>query len=126
MDRRITALPVLAAVLASCGGPDGTELFIQVANGFGEQHYRLTCDPASGDVPRPAELCRLLAEKADVMLFRSKDKSTCAGGVTTVHLEAHGVFKGKSVDATEIDACQANPEAERLWLSELPPPPSPP
>jgi hypothetical protein len=54
---------------------------------------------------------RSFGEKADVMLFRSKDKSECAGGATTVHLEAHGVFKGKSVDATEIDACQANPEA---------------
>jgi hypothetical protein len=126
VTRYFSVVAALAVGLAGCGGgKQENELSITLANGWGQQEYRLTCDPASGDVPRPAELCALLAEKADVMLFPSKDKSDCAGGVTTVHLEAHGVFKGKSVDATEIDACQANPEAERLWLSELPPPPSP-
>jgi hypothetical protein len=74
-------------------------------------------------MPRPAELCRLLTANADVMLLRPKDSSTCIGGVGTVHLRVRGTFGGRDVDAEEIDACQGNPEAERLWLSELPPPP---
>jgi hypothetical protein len=123
MGRCFPALAVLVALLASCGRTEGPELSIEVANGFGEQHYRLTCEPHGGDVPNPAELCQLLADNADVMLFRPKNKSECAGGVLTVHLRVRGRFEGRSVDANEIDTCQGNPKAERLWLSNLAAPP---
>jgi hypothetical protein len=123
MARCLVALPVAVAALAACGGTEGTELSIEVVNGFGEQHYRLTCEPAGGDVPQPTELCSLLADNADVMLFRPKDNKMCAGGLGTVHLHVRGAFDGRGVDATEIDACEGNVEAERLWLSELPAPP---
>jgi hypothetical protein len=120
----VVALMVAGAV--GCGGKTKTNLSIEVANGFGEQQYRLTCHPEGGDVPRPKELCALLAENSDVMLLRPPDRSTCIGGVGTVHLRAHGDFDGRKVDATEIDGCQGNVEAERLWLSQLPPVPKPP
>jgi Subtilisin inhibitor-like len=121
------ALPtvlVVAAALVGCGGQAKTDLSIHVANGFGQQEYRLTCNPAGGDVPRPKELCALLANNADVMLLRPPDKSTCIGGLGTVHLRVRGDFNGRKVDATEIDACQGNGEAELLWRSQLPPPPT--
>ena len=125
MRRCSVALAVVLATLAACGGTERTGLTIEVVNGFGEQHYRLTCEPAGGDVPRPTELCSLLADNADVMLFRPKDNKMCAGGLLTVHLHVRGAFDGRGVDATEIDVCEGNGEAERLWLSELPAPPKP-
>jgi hypothetical protein len=121
------AFPVVLVVvgaLVGCGGEPKTDLSIQVANGFGDQQFRLTCNPEGGDVPRPKELCALLANNADVMLFKPRDRSTCIGGVSTVHLRVVGEFDGRKVDATEIDACQGNGEAERLWRSQLPPPPT--
>ena len=123
MARCVAALAVVVAAVAACGGTKGTELSIEVVNGFGEQHYRLTCEPAGGDVPRATELCRLLADNADLMLFRPKDNKMCAGGLATIHLRVRGAFDGRGVHATEIDACEGNVEAERLWLSELPAPP---
>jgi hypothetical protein len=119
----LVLVTVLAAALTGCRDDAGTDLAIEVTNGFGVQHYVLRCDPVRGDVPRPAELCRLLGAKTDLTLVRPRDNSTCIGGVETVHLRVRGTFGGRDVDAEEIDACQGNPEAERLWLSELPPPP---
>jgi hypothetical protein len=119
---RAALLLVAAGVLAGCSGKPSTNLTIEVANGFGHQEFRLKCDPNGGDVPHPKDLCALLDARSDVMLLRPADGSTCAGGVGTVHLQAHGDFDGSKVDATEIDACQGNVEAERLWLSQLPPP----
>jgi hypothetical protein len=124
MTRYSVALALLAALVAGCGGgAKEANLSVEVENAFGQQHYRLTCEPAGGDVPRPSALCKLLTEKADVMLFRPKNDSTCIGGLSTVHLRVQGRFDGRAVDAAEIDACQGNLEAERLWLSELPAPP---
>jgi hypothetical protein len=120
----LTVVLVVAAALVGCGGEAETDLSIYVANGFGQQEYRLTCHPAGGDVLRPKEVCALLANNADVMLLRPPDKSTCIGGLGTVHLRVRGDFNGRKVDATEIDGCQGNGEAERLWRSQLPPPPT--
>jgi hypothetical protein len=124
--RRTILIFVVASALVGCGERPDTNLTIEVANGFGQQQYQLKCDPDSGDVPRPGDLCALLADNADVMLFRPPDRSTCIGGLGTVHLRAHGDFDGRKIDATEIDGCQGNVEAERLWLSQLPPPTPPP
>jgi subtilisin inhibitor-like len=123
---RFAAVALLAAVVVGCGGGGrGTSLSVEVENGFGRQHYRLTCEPAGGDVPSATQLCRLLTDNADVMLFMPENHSTCIGGHGTIHLRVRGQFNGRRVDATDIDACQGNPEAERLWLSELPKPPQP-
>jgi hypothetical protein len=119
--RRAVLILGVPSALVGCGGGPDTNLTIEVANGFGQQQYRLKCDPEGGDVPRPKELCALLADNADVMLFRAPHRSTCIGGLSTVHLRVHGDFDTRKVDATEIDACQGNGEAERLWLSQLPP-----
>jgi hypothetical protein len=121
--RLLIVLPALTVALVGCGGERKTEMTIEVVNAWGKQHYRLTCDPPGGDVPRPRELCALLAEEAGVMLRNDEERSTCAGGMSTVHLRARGVFDARSVDATDIDACQGNLEAQRLWLSQLPTPP---
>jgi hypothetical protein len=121
--RRLVVV-VLAVALVSCGGEPETDLSIDVQRGFGQQSYRLTCDPEGGDVPRPEELCALLADNADTMLFRPSDGKGCIGGIGTVHLRVRGDFDGRSVDATEIDTCEGNPEAQRLWLSQLPPSPN--
>jgi hypothetical protein len=126
MARSLAALAIAATVLAGCNGGGRTDLSIEVVNGFGEQHYRLTCQPPGGDVPHADDLCGLLADNADVMLFRPKNNSTCIGGFGTIHLHATGRFDGAVVDATEIDACQGNPQAERLWLSGLAAPIAPP
>lgn len=124
------AVFVVATSVASCGGANNAlkaaNLRIHVENGAGQHDYRVTCEPAGGTVPRPAELCRLLAEHADVMLLVPPDRATCAGGYQTIHLRVTGVFDGERMDAQEIDACQGNVEAERLWLSALPPPPEQP
>lgn len=122
-NRLLLVLLALAIVIVGCGGERKTTLTIEVVNAWGKQHYRLTCDPAGGEVPRPRDLCLLLGKNAEVMLRNGEDRSSCVGGMFTVHLRAEGVFDGRTIDATKIDACQGNLEAQRLWLSQLPPPP---
>jgi hypothetical protein len=117
------AVVIAAAGAGGCADESSTELTIEVANGFGHRAYRFTCDPASGEVPDPEQLCKLLEANADVMLFPPETNSLCIGGFVTVHLRARGRFHGREVDATGIDACRQNAEAERLWLSQLSPPP---
>ena len=90
---------------------------------MGQRTYRLTCEPVGGDVPDARRLCDLLAANTAVMLSRLENASTCFGGLWTVHLSVYGRFDGRIVDATAIDACSGNAEAEQLWLSQLPPPP---
>jgi hypothetical protein len=56
-----------------CGGEPKTELTISVGNAFGSREYQLSCSPAGGDVPRPSELCALLADRIDVPQTRCAD-----------------------------------------------------
>src|SRR5215217_1492600 len=120
----------LAAVgVARCGGGNETDfrtdLQINIANGWGEQHYRLTCDPTGGDVPRPAALCALLALNATVMLGAPSDKATCMGGPGTPHIVIDGIYAGRKIGTREADACEGYLQAQKLWLSQLPRAPQP-
>jgi hypothetical protein len=120
---RLIAVASLAVALAACGGGNGTELTISVKNGMGEHRYRLTCDPPSGDVPRPAALCGAMAANDGLMLFPDVPPDTvCVGGVLTPYIEVKGQFRGEAVDGV-VSSCYGNAEGEGLWLNLLPAPP---
>jgi hypothetical protein len=118
----LIAVASLAVTLAACGAGDSTELTIAVKNGMGEHRYRLTCEPPSGDVPRPAALCGAIAAKDGPMLFPDVPPDTvCVGGVLTPYIEMKGQFRGEAVDAV-VSSCYGNAEGEGLWLNLLPAP----
>ena len=115
-------LACLAIALPACGSKEGTDLAISVKNGLGEHRYRLKCDPASGSVPRPAELCGLIRENEGLMLPAPEAPSqVCVGGVLTPYIEIEGDFRGDAIH-TVVSSCYGNVEGERLWLKLLPPP----
>lgn len=121
--------PACAALLAAsslgCAGTEKTELTIRVGNFWGQQQYRLLCDPPVGDVDRPEALCDLIARNQDLMLRDASPHVGCLGGLGTISLHVQGRFKGRRVD-DDVSSCSGNVEAEKLWLTELPAPPSPP
>jgi hypothetical protein len=117
--------PAIALVigLAACGGSEeGTELTITVENAWGRQSYQLRCDPPSGNVPGPADLCSLIDRNDETMLHARDLNQVCVGGLSTPYMEVKGQYRGESID-TGPSACYGHPEAEALWLSLLPPPP---
>ena len=128
---RLAALAVgafaAALVLTSCSdSPGGTNLAIHIENAYGVRDYVLTCDPPGGNVRDAEQLCEHLASDANTILFSPSHKSTCVGGMSTVHVRITGTYQGRAVDTEEADACEGNVVAEQLWQNSLsiPAPPS--
>ena len=119
----IVHLGLLCALLAGCGSSSqGTRLAIVVENGAGQHAYELSCDPANGDVPNPAALCKSLEQHATAMLMPPDTGQTCGGAFLTPYIHVTGSFKGETVKTT-ISSCYGNGAGEQLWLGQLPPPP---
>jgi hypothetical protein len=113
---------IAAALLAACGGSEGTHLTIAVQNGEGKQQiYRLRCEPPAGSVARPADLCRLIERNQDAMLHPPDLGRVCVGGVLAPYVKIKGRYQGEGVD-TVVSACYGHVEGEALWLKLLPRP----
>jgi hypothetical protein len=107
------ALIGLAAlvVLAGCGSGGSDEsgaasktsltISVVVAEGATPKVMRLTCNPAGGDHPQPAQACAVLA-KAGAKVFKPVPKgqvcSMLYGGPQTATVK--GTYDGSTVDAT--------------------------
>ena len=71
---------------------------------------RLTCDPASGNLPNPAGACRRI--QSDRAGFFGTPSGGCFGGDLRWSVAIHGVLDGRRVSRT-YDMC-AYPQA-RAW-----------
>ena len=108
------ALLVLSLVVAvgcagarDSGGSDAAEatdlVLIAVNPEVGRARYRLSCDPARGDVPNPERACAALA--ADPTLVTDPKPFTCIGGTFSWwHLTLTGRFRGHRV-SSEVATC---------------------
>jgi hypothetical protein len=102
---RIAAAVAAVVAVAGCGDESpSTSLSLVATNPFvGRATFTLECDPAGGDVPRPATACERLARDPSVLL-RPK-RFVCAGGTFSWWgMRITGRYDGKPVDV-RTDTC---------------------
>jgi hypothetical protein len=105
------------ALLAGCGGGDGTpdrpatelEIAVWASGRSGDKdEASLRCDPPGGSLPSPAEACRRL-EQMERPFVRPDGQAVCTeiyGGPAVA--EIRGTFEGAQVDTTfaRTDGCE--------------------
>jgi hypothetical protein len=83
----------------SVGDGPHTSLSIRfMSGGFGSNAvFRLTCDPAGGTVPQPAEACAAIAAQPTLITNPKAEAVSCYGGGTNITVV--GRMNGTHVDA---------------------------
>ena len=105
MRVRVAALAAAGVAAAGCGDESpSTSLQLVATNpSLGRATLRLECDPARGDVPRPAAACAGLARDPAVLLHPKP--FVCFGGTFSWwEIRITGRYNGKPVDV-RTDTC---------------------
>ena len=102
---RLAAAVLAVAALAGCSGESpATKLTLVATNPYvGRATFTLECDPAGGDVPRPAAVCARLAQRPQALL--EPKPFVCFGGLFSWWtLSITGRWAGEPVDV-RTDTC---------------------
>jgi hypothetical protein len=99
MRAAVAAAVAALAALAGCGDDSpSTSLRLVATNSFvGRATFTLECEPAGGDVPRPAAACAALARDPDAL--RRPEPFVCFGGTSSWwEISITGRYDGDPVD----------------------------
>ena len=105
MRGRVAAVAAAGVAAAGCGeeSPSTSLRLVATNPSVGRATFTLECEPAAGDVPRPAAACAGLARDPDVLL-RPK-RFVCFGGTSSWWgIRIAGRYDGKLVDV-RTDTC---------------------